>query len=89
MYRIFIKSRKWTLRLIFHAFDLAIVNSWFKYRRDCEIVKIPGKSQLDLLTFRTQVADCLIKMGNPVKQSKRGRPSSDMRENIPNKRRCG
>lgn len=26
-YRIFIKSRKWTLRLIFHSFDMAAVNS--------------------------------------------------------------
>jgi hypothetical protein len=34
LYRTFIKSRKWPLRMISHAFDLAIVNSWLEYRRD-------------------------------------------------------
>lgn len=32
LYRIFIKSHKWTLRLIFHAIDMACVNSWLEYK---------------------------------------------------------
>lgn len=32
-YRIFIKTRKWTRRLVVHSFDMAAVNSWLEYRR--------------------------------------------------------
>jgi len=32
-YRIYIRSKKWTLRMIFHAIDLAVVNSWFEYKK--------------------------------------------------------
>lgn len=41
LYRIYIRSRKWTLRLIFHAVDLAVVNSWFEYRRNAQQLQIP------------------------------------------------
>jgi hypothetical protein len=33
-YRTFIKSKKWTLRMLFHIFDMAVVNSWLEYKRD-------------------------------------------------------
>ena len=79
LYRIYIRSRKWPLRLIFHAVDFAIVNSWFEYRQDCNRLKIPKKAQMDLLDFRLRLAECLVKVGNPV-QIKRGRPSSSTPE---------
>lgn len=60
IYRIYIKSNKWTLRLIFHAIDLAVVNSWFEYRRDCKKLKIPLKDQMDLLTFRITLSESLL-----------------------------
>lgn len=80
LYRIYIRSRKWTLRLIFHAVDLAVTNSWFEYRRDCNRQQIPKKSQMQLLDFRLRLAECLVKVGKPVHQSKRGRPSSSTPE---------
>lgn len=43
-YRIFIKSRKWTLRLIFHVFDMATTNSWLQYISDCESIHLPKKN---------------------------------------------
>lgn len=76
LYRIYIRSRKWTLRLIFHAVDFAIVNSWLEYRRDCNKLCIPKKNVLDLMQFRMRVAEGLIKVGKVVSR-KRGRPSSD------------
>lgn len=75
LYRIYIRSRKWTLRLIFHAVDFTIANSWFEYKKDCARLNIPKKAQLGLLDFRLQLAECLAKVGNRV-QAKRGRPSS-------------
>lgn len=56
-HRISIRSKKWTLRLIFHAVDLVLVNSWFEYKKDCEILGIQKKKILDLLHFRMRVAD--------------------------------
>jgi len=42
-YRVFLKSKKWTLRLFFHAFDMATTNSWLQYIIDCEALKVPKK----------------------------------------------
>lgn len=82
LYRIYIRSRKWTLRLIFHAVDFAIVNSWFEYKQDCNRLNIPKKSQLDLLNFRLRLAEGLIKVGNTI-QNKRGRPSGSGTPELP------
>lgn len=85
LYRIYIRSRKWTLRVIFHAVDLAVVNSWFEYRRDCERLQVPKKKQLELLDFRLYLADCLCKVGKEAVNNKRGRPSSGTPEPTRNK----
>lgn len=42
-YRIFIKSKKWTLRAIFYAIDFAVVQSWIEYKRDALAQNIPKK----------------------------------------------
>lgn len=76
LYRIFIRSRKWTLRMIFHGVDTALTNSWLEYQEDCRISKTPKNEILDLLHFRQRVADALIKMGQPINMRKRGRPSA-------------
>jgi len=36
-FRTFMKSRKWTSRMVTHAFDMATVNSWLEYKMDCSI----------------------------------------------------
>lgn len=63
-----IRSKKWTFRMITHAFDMAVVNSWLKYRLDAKRANIQTKDIQDLLHFKMSVAQCLV-------AAKRGRPS--------------
>lgn len=74
LYRTFIRSRKWTLRVIFHYFNLAVCNAWLEYRRD--IVQKGQKSHMDLLQFTMITAESLAFYGFPVNTTKRGRPQS-------------
>ncbi|XP_060865565.1 piggyBac transposable element-derived protein 3-like isoform X1 [Metopolophium dirhodum] len=77
-YRVFIKSRKWTLRMLFHSFDMATCNSWLEYRNDAEAINLPKKKVMDLLGFKQNLASTLISIGSSVvtPSRKRGRPSS-------------
>lgn len=39
-YRTFIKSKKWTLRLITQAFDMVVANCWLQYLEDTKLLKV-------------------------------------------------
>ena len=58
-YRIRGKTKKWPLRVIYHFVDFALANSWLEYR-DIEILNGNRKFH-DLLSFRSKVADALLK----------------------------
>lgn len=73
-YRVFIRSKKWPLRVIFHFVDFAICSSWLEYRKDRINAKNPKKDIKDLLNFRIELSQSIIKVGNPTRQIKRGRP---------------
>ncbi|XP_046994167.1 piggyBac transposable element-derived protein 3-like [Schistocerca americana] len=75
-YRIFIKSKKWTLRAIFHAVGFAVVLSWLEYRKSVNAVGLPTKKIRDLLHFRMELADALVLSGMDTSKRKRGRPSA-------------
>jgi len=77
-YRIKGRTKKWPLRATYHFLDFALANSWLEYR-DIEILN-GNKKYHDLLSFRNEVADALLKAkldpppaaaANPV-----GRPRS-------------
>lgn len=85
-YRTFIKSKKWTLRMITHAIDTAITNSWFEYKLEAEKSGLPRKDQKDLLDFRTEISDHLLNVGQPVRKRK-GRPSLEELESRERKQR--
>lgn len=79
-YRCFIKSKKWTLRMVSHAFDMAVSNSWLEYTNDATCLGILKSKQMDLLSFRLQLTEELIHFEKPMTPSigkKRGRPSSN------------
>lgn len=42
-FRTFIKSKKWTMRMVTHAFDMATVNSWLEYKMDFEHLNLNKK----------------------------------------------
>jgi hypothetical protein len=73
-YRTFIKSKKWTLRMIFHASDLAVVQAYREYQTDNTLLDIPKNKQLTLLQFRRQLAESLV-LRNKISIGKRGRHS--------------
>ena len=63
-YRIFIKSRKWTLRVIFHFVDVAVCASYIEYKNNCEKMKIPKNKIMTLIDFKLKLGWCLTKV-NP------------------------
>lgn len=70
-YRIFVRSKKWTLRVISHFVDFAIVNSWIEYKLDCERAHVPKKERMDLLAFRMKLADQFVSLPRAAKRSTR------------------
>lgn len=75
-YRTFIKSKKWTLRLIVHAFDLVVANCWIQYLKNAKHLNIQKNKILDLLHFRLQLANEIINCRNLTTPKRKGRPSN-------------
>lgn len=59
-YRTWTKTRKWTLKVVLHLFDLSIINSWMEYRKDCKANKMKAKDTMDLLQFRLSISEFLL-----------------------------
>lgn len=64
-YRIWIKTRKWTLKVTLHLLDLATVNAWLTYMDDW---RPNGVKHLTLLEFRMTLGEALT---HPPKSSRR------------------
>ncbi|CAG5038759.1 unnamed protein product [Parnassius apollo] len=73
------RSKKWYLRIFFHLFDLAIINSWIIYKRNAQERGEPKKSLLTMGQFRNELAFVLCTRGT-TKEAKRGRPSTSLLE---------
>lgn len=59
-YRIKARSKKWTIRLIFHFFDFAAAAAWLIYRKEAQLLERPKKDTLDYLDFKIEIANALI-----------------------------
>ncbi|CAK1580646.1 unnamed protein product [Parnassius mnemosyne] len=77
-YHIRVKSRKWYIRIFFHLFDLAVINSWIIYKNNAIKEKVAKKNILNLGEFRNDLAYVLCNSG--TNENKRGRPSSSSLE---------
>lgn len=69
-YRTFIKTRKWTLKVLIHFYDLALVNSWRAYKIDCTFNNYRRNKTLDLLDFRLELSEILL--SSPEKRRTEG-----------------
>ena len=74
LYRTFIRTKKWPLRMMTHAFDLSLALGWLEYKKDCDHLNLPKNQRLDLIHFRHEVAESLL-MSFQVIKRKIGRPS--------------
>ncbi|KAI5709629.1 hypothetical protein M8J76_004584 [Diaphorina citri] len=58
-YRIMARTRKWTVRLIFHFIDFALAAGWIEYRRAQFALRKPRRLILDYLEFREHIDEFL------------------------------
>ncbi|RWS22361.1 piggyBac transposable element-derived protein 3-like protein [Leptotrombidium deliense] len=69
-YRIGVRSRKWTVRCLFHFLDLVVANAWIEYKIDAASV---GETNImDLYSYRKHIAEHLV---SSTEKRKRGRPT--------------
>lgn len=80
-FRTFIKSKKWTMRMVTHAFDMATVNCWLEYKIDYENLSLDKKKKMDLLHFKERLGETLILVGSTIVK-KRGRPSNSLSSSL-------
>lgn len=59
-YRIKARVNKWTIRSIFHLFDIALSNSWMQYVQDMRAQQKRQKEIVKFLEFRLSVGEELI-----------------------------
>ena len=77
LYRIHVRSHKYYHKLIFHFFDVAVVNAWLLYRRDADHLGVRKNMQLQLQSFKLNIANVLLRQGKCVSSTSRpGRPRS-------------
>nr|XP_047132645.1 piggyBac transposable element-derived protein 3-like [Hydra vulgaris] len=77
LYRIHIRSKKWYHKLIWHFFDLIVVQAWILYCRDMKKSQALKKDIFQLRIFKLKVAKCLVQSDKAL-SSRRGRPSTSV-----------
>lgn len=75
LYRIHIRSKKWYHRLLWHFFDMIMVQAWLIYCQEMKRINAPKKEVLQLRVFKMKAASDLTKCGKMIR-SKRGHPST-------------
>lgn len=87
-YRSRSRSKKWTIRTVFHFLDLAVANSWIQYRNDRTLLKDKAKDILQLLPFKIDVAEYLLEMCEESSSSSDSdNENNDSIDELPRKRK--
>lgn len=82
-YRIYIRSKKWTLRVITHFIDFALVNSWIEYKIDCEKSGASKREIMDCLMFRTKVIQQLLASESGTRRQRLVKKDNKAKERSP------
>ena len=67
--------------------DMIIVNSWLLYKRDPISLKLPKSEILALAPLKLKVANCLMKENKAFAGTKRGKPSTLIKDASSKRRR--
>lgn len=59
-YRIQVRTRKWTIKVMMHFLDFSIAASWIEYRSHQKMADTPKKDILDYLAFRGKLQEYLL-----------------------------
>ncbi|GBM96866.1 hypothetical protein AVEN_156093-1 [Araneus ventricosus] len=87
LYRTAMRSKKWTLRIIFHYFNTAIINSWSRYKRDTNCSGIHQKNSIDLLDFTFRIVEVLSFSNQSAAPTKSRRLSGNIPAALPPKKK--
>ena len=60
LYRIHIRSKKWHHKLLYHFFDIAVVQTWLLYPRDLKFLSIPEIEWMPLRSIKMSIANSLL-----------------------------
>ncbi|CAK1579172.1 unnamed protein product [Parnassius mnemosyne] len=77
-YRTFIKTRKWTLKVILYFLDLAVVNSWRLYKCHSLAKGVLNNEIMDLMAFRFEIGESLL--STPDRDRREATPPSMLTE---------
>ena len=80
LYRIHIRSKKWYHKLLYHFFDIAVVQSCLLYRQDLMFLSIPEIEWMPLRSFKMSIANSLLVKDKSQRERTRGRPSTSRLE---------
>ena len=70
------------MRIFFLILVTSVINTWLLYWKECSFFQVPGKHQLDLLNFTSEVSFSLVHNNKAILPSKRGRSQTRINENI-------
>lgn len=81
------RSKKWYHRLLFRVFDLAVVQAWILYTKDCEEEGMPKPAHLSLMQFKLELAECLMVQKKVLQKKKTGRQSLEVEPQVKAKKK--
>lgn len=59
-YRSGARTNKWTVKTMLHFLDLAAVNAWIMYKKDCQLLGRPESGAMKMLEFKHRLAEQLL-----------------------------
>ena len=71
------RTKKWTIRVILHMFDMAVTNAWLQYRADKLQKGVPLKKVKQLRLFKLDYGKNLIESGKTAAESSDDSEESD------------